>query len=96
MSFFQFSNFFLLLFSDLIAVTVQIRILTGEMLHYLHQVEYYIMFEVLECAWCAFSSQFQQAVSLEQVIDAHESYLNNIMAMTFQDSANQVRLFFVK
>lgn len=76
-------------FRELVAVTVQVRILTGEMLHYLHQVEYYIMFEVLECAWCSFSSQFQQAVSLEQVIDAHEQYLNKIMSMTFQDSVNQ-------
>lgn len=76
-------------FSDMITATVQVRILTGEMVHYLHQVEYYIMFEVLECAWSAFSAQFQQAVSLEQVIAAHETYLAKIMAMTFQDYDNQ-------
>ncbi|XP_039296345.1 gamma-tubulin complex component 3 [Nilaparvata lugens] len=76
-------------FSDMITATVQVRILTGEMVHYLHQVEYYIMFEVLECAWSAFSSHFQQAVSLEEVITAHQTYLAKIMAMTFQDTDNQ-------
>ncbi|RZF36612.1 hypothetical protein LSTR_LSTR007315 [Laodelphax striatellus] len=66
-------------FSDMITATVQVRILTGEMVHYLHQVEYYIMFEVLECAWSAFSAQFQQAVSLEQKFSTQFRIINELV-----------------
>ncbi|KAJ5594827.1 uncharacterized protein N7459_001035 [Penicillium hispanicum] len=55
------------------------RCVIAEMIHFVCQLQYYILFEVIECSW----DQLQAAVSkpgctLDDLIEAHTKYLNSI------------------
>jgi gamma-tubulin complex component 3 len=55
------------------------RCVMAEMIHFVCQLQYYILFEVIEASW----DQLQAAVSkpectLDDLIDAHTNYLNSI------------------
>ncbi|KAK2733064.1 Microtubule-nucleating Tub4p (gamma-tubulin) complex component [Myotisia sp. PD_48] len=55
------------------------RCVIAEMIHFVRQLQYYILFEVIEASW----DQLQVAISrpgctLDDLIDAHTKYLNSI------------------
>ena len=43
------------------------NLLASEMIHFIHQLAYYITFEVMECSWDILIKQLRQAESLDQV-----------------------------
>jgi len=53
--------------------------LRAEMQHFVQNLHNYMMFEVLECAWKDLVDEIAEAKSLEDLILAHESYLNQIV-----------------
>ncbi|GMI01301.1 hypothetical protein TrVE_jg13013 [Triparma verrucosa] len=50
-----------------------------EMLHVTSNIQNYLMFEVLEGSWAAFSRKFAESSSLDDIIKAHDEYLDNIL-----------------
>ncbi|GMH60283.1 hypothetical protein TL16_g03017 [Triparma laevis f. inornata] len=50
-----------------------------EMLHVTSNIQNYIMFEVLEGSWNAFARKFSKSATLDDVIKAHDEYLDNIL-----------------
>ncbi|PGH18917.1 hypothetical protein AJ80_04337 [Polytolypa hystricis UAMH7299] len=57
----------------------RVRCVIAEMIHFISQLQYYILFEVIESSW----DQLQVAMSkpgctLDDIIDAHTNYLNAI------------------
>lgn len=72
-------------FQELHTVLLQCSLLTSEMVHYVHQVQYYILFEVMECAFESFLKKFNTATSIEEVIEAHEKFLQEIKTKSLQD-----------
>ncbi|KIW43358.1 uncharacterized protein PV06_04470 [Exophiala oligosperma] len=55
------------------------RCVVAEMVHFINQLLYYLLFEVIEASW----KQLEEAVhkpdaTLDDLIEAHTSYLNNI------------------
>jgi len=55
------------------------RCVIAEMIHFINQLQYYILFEVIEASW----DQLQAAISkpgctLDDLIEAHTKYLNSI------------------
>lgn len=46
---------------------------------------YYITFEVMECSWDVLINQLHQAESLDEVIFAHEHFLDNLMRRVLLD-----------
>lgn len=69
-----------------------IHILTSEMIHFLHQTQYYFLFEVLECSWAEMQKQVNQAECLDDVINAHTVFLNSVQCGVLLDE-NSRQLF---
>eukprot|EP00899_Mesostigma_viride_P022858 jgi/Mesvir1/3757/Mv15031-RA.1 len=60
--------------------------LRNEMIHFVTNLEYYIMFEVLECSSARFSADVAAAGDLGALIDAHEHYLETVLAKSLLSS----------
>ncbi len=54
--------------------------LRAEMAHFVTNLQYYIMFEVLEHSWAQFTDDMAAAADLDGLIAAHERYLDAIVA----------------
>ncbi len=54
--------------------------LRAEMAHFVTNLQYYIMFEVLEHSWQQFMEEMTLAKDLDGLIDAHERYLEAIVS----------------
>lgn len=70
----------------------QCHILASEMVHFIHQMQYYITFEVLECSWDELWNRVQQAQDLDHIISAHEAFLDTITSRCLLDSNSRVLL----
>jgi len=69
------------------------------MVHFIHQMQYYITFEVLECSWDELWNKVQQAQDLDHIIAAHEVFLDTIISRCLLDTdsralLNQLRAVF--
>jgi gamma-tubulin complex component 3 len=63
--------------------------LLQEMTHFLQQMQYYIEFEVIECSWSEFTSRLKSSMDIDQVVEAHESFLKVIYSRALLDEASQ-------
>ncbi|KAF9360428.1 Gamma-tubulin complex component 3 [Mortierella sp. AD094] len=64
---------------ELVPELHQCRIVCSEMIHFLYQLQYYILFEVLECSWDELlKAIYNNATDLDSLIQAHAKYLNDI------------------
>ncbi|XP_034534093.1 gamma-tubulin complex component 3 [Notolabrus celidotus] len=84
---------------ELSSVLHQCHILASEMVHFIHQMQYYITFEVLECSWDELWNKVQQAQDLDHIIAAHEVFLDTIISRCLLDNnsrslLNQLRAIF--
>ena len=43
------------------------------------QMAYYTAFEVMECSWAELIKHLKSAENLDEVIDAHEEFLNSVI-----------------
>ncbi|XP_057350634.1 gamma-tubulin complex component 3 isoform X5 [Manis pentadactyla] len=68
------------------------HILASEMVHFIHQMQYYITFEVLECSWDELWNKVQQARDLDHIIAAHEVFLDTIISRCLLDADSRVLL----
>ncbi|XP_067116382.1 gamma-tubulin complex component 3 [Osmerus mordax] len=84
---------------ELSGVLHQCHILASEMVHFIHQMQYYITFEVLECSWDELWNKVQQAQDLDHIIAAHEAFLDSVISRCLLDTnsrslLNQLRAIF--
>uniref|UniRef100_A0A669F6W5 Tubulin gamma complex component 3 n=1 Tax=Oreochromis niloticus TaxID=8128 RepID=A0A669F6W5_ORENI len=84
---------------ELSGVLHQCHILASEMVHFIHQMQYYITFEVLECSWDELWNKVRQAQDLDHIIAAHEVFLDTIISRCLLDNnsrslLNQLRAIF--
>lgn len=84
---------------ELSGVLHQCHILASEMVHFIHQMQYYITFEVLECSWDELWKRVQQAQDLDQIIAAHDTFLDSVISRCLLDNSsrsllNQLRAIF--
>lgn len=61
------------------------NLLCSEMIHFIHQLAYYITFEVMECSWDILIKQLKKAESLDEVIEAHEEFLQTLLRQALLD-----------
>ncbi|KAF8538531.1 Spc98 family-domain-containing protein [Trichophaea hybrida] len=55
------------------------RCVVAEMVHFVNQLQYYILFEVIESSWNVLQKAINKPeVTLDDLIDAHTEYLRNI------------------
>ncbi len=76
-------------------------IMSNEMTKFVQSVNYYIMFEVLECSWSDLLNKLSEAKDLEQILEAHDDSLLKILTRlhldgheTSQELAKQLRCIF--
>ncbi|XP_033957275.1 gamma-tubulin complex component 3 [Pseudochaenichthys georgianus] len=84
---------------ELSGVLHQCHILASEMVHFIHQMQYYITFEVLECSWDELWNRVQQAQDLDHIIAAHDLFLDRVISRCLLDNSsrnllNQLRAIF--
>lgn len=65
----------------------RLSICTSEMIHFIYQVQYYTMFEVIECSWTTLLEHIKTAATLDEVVKQHAAFLERIrLGMFLQDS----------
>lgn len=66
-------------------VTYRLHLYTSEMIHFIHQMQYYILFEVIECSWAQLLIRIQNANTLDDILEAHTDFLESLRIGTFSD-----------
>lgn len=70
---------------ELNPVLYRLHLYTSEMIHFVHQMQYYILFEVIECSWASFLEKVHQAKALDDILNAHNEFLETIKTGAFLD-----------
>jgi len=65
--------------AQFVSVLRKCQVLFNEMNHFVTNFQYYIMFEVLEVSWARFSDEMDAAKDLDDLLLAHDKYLNSIL-----------------
>jgi len=67
----------------------KLYIMRNEMHHLISNINYYIMFEVLESAWVELEADFRAAPDMDELVNAHGKYLDKVIdkALLGPDSA---------
>ncbi|EDX01615.1 gamma-tubulin complex component 3 [Drosophila yakuba] len=68
----------------------RLNLFTSEIMHFIHQMQYYVLFEVIECNWVELQKKMQQATALDDILDAHEKFLQTIKVGCFVSSKPNV------
>lgn len=61
------------------------------MVHTIRQIQFYVLFDVIETEWQNFRQAFKKATLLETVIDAHNQFLKNIFKRSVQTEETHVK-----
>ncbi|XP_034486157.1 gamma-tubulin complex component 3-like isoform X2 [Drosophila innubila] len=73
-------------------VTYRLHLFTAEIMHFVHQMQYYVLFEVIECSWVELQKRMQQATALDDILDAHSKFLHAISIGCFVKSSKNVEI----
>ncbi|OWM78975.1 gamma-tubulin complex component 3 [Punica granatum] len=74
---------------QLLSTLRRCQVLWNEMNHFVTNLQYYIMFEVLEVSWSNFSHEMEVAKDLDDLLSAHEKYLNSILEKSLLGERSQ-------
>ncbi|CAG8502131.1 11284_t:CDS:10 [Cetraspora pellucida] len=64
------------------------RFVCSEMIHFTCQLQYYILFEVIECSWDELVKDCTKSGDLDSLIEAHNKYLTNVTTKVFLGTSN--------
>uniref|UniRef100_A0A2C9V8W6 Uncharacterized protein n=1 Tax=Manihot esculenta TaxID=3983 RepID=A0A2C9V8W6_MANES len=74
---------------QLLSTLRRCQVLWNEMNHFVTNLQYYIMFEVLEVSWSNFSNEMEVARDLDDLLAAHEHYLHSIVEKSLLGERSQ-------
>ncbi|XVF55989.1 hypothetical protein PTKIN_Ptkin06aG0079900 [Pterospermum kingtungense] len=74
---------------QLVSTLRRCQVLWNEMNHFVTNLQYYIMFEVLEVSWSNFSNEMEVAKDLDDLLAAHEKYLHSIVEKSLLGERSQ-------
>ncbi|PON56322.1 Gamma-tubulin complex component protein [Trema orientale] len=74
---------------QLLSTLRRCQVLWDEMNHFVSNLQYYIMFEVLEVSWSTLSNEMEVAKDLDDLLAAHEKYLNSIVEKSLLGERSQ-------
>ncbi len=66
------------------------------MLRLVQNINFYIMFEVLEVSWKCLCEKLNEAIDMDQVIAANENFSETIISQLLLDPKSKVCLFCLK
>ncbi|EEF30048.1 gamma-tubulin complex component 3 [Ricinus communis] len=75
---------------QLLSTLRRCQVLWDEMNHFITNLQYYIMFEVLEVSWSDFSNDMEVARDLDDLLAAHEKYLHSIVEKSLLGERSQL------
>lgn len=75
---------------DLKPVLRRLYLHTSQMIHFIHQIQYYILFEVVECSWTKLQERVQKATALDEILEAHNEFLYNIKIGAFLEDGGLI------
>ena len=58
-------------------------------MHFVHQLAYYVTFEVMECSWDILIKQLKHAENLDEVIEAHSEFLETLVKRALLDERSR-------
>lgn len=70
---------------ELNPIMYRLQLYTSEMIHFIHQMQYYILFEVIECSWTEMLKKVQKANALDDILEAHNQFLKSVKIGAFFD-----------
>ena len=73
-------------------VTNRLHLYTSEMIHFINQIQYYILVEVIECSWSTFNQKVLEAQALDDILDAHMQFLDTVRAGIYLENASSRNL----
>ncbi|KAI9122320.1 hypothetical protein K1719_007009 [Acacia pycnantha] len=74
---------------QLVSTLRRCQVLWVEMNHFVSNLQYYIMFEVLEVSWSNFLNEMEVAKDLDDLLAAHEKYLHSIVEKSLLGERSQ-------
>ncbi|KAM1948261.1 hypothetical protein ACFX15_008472 [Malus domestica] len=74
---------------QLLSTLRRYQVLWDEMNHFVSNLQYYIMFEVLEVSWSNFFNEMDVAKDLDDLLAAHEKYLHSILEKSLLGERSQ-------
>ncbi|XP_043288124.1 gamma-tubulin complex component 3 [Venturia canescens] len=74
---------------EVLPIQNHIHLITSSMVHLVHQMQYYFLFEVIECSWDTFAKQLRQASSLDDIIAAHNVFVDSVRHGTLLDKESE-------
>lgn len=74
---------------QLVSTLRRCQVLWVEINHFISNLQYYIMFEVLEVSWSNFLSEMEVAKDLDDLLAAHEKYLHSIVEKSLLGELSQ-------
>lgn len=72
-----------------VSLSRRCQVLWDEMNHFVTNLQYYIMFEVLEVSWSNFLEEMESSKDLDDLLAAHEKYLNSIVEKSLLGERSQ-------
>lgn len=54
-----------------------LQLYTSKMIHFIQQIQYYILFEVIECSWASMLERINKARALDDILEAHQEFLKD-------------------
>ncbi|KAH8387633.1 hypothetical protein KR093_008318 [Drosophila rubida] len=71
--------------------TYKLHLFTAEIMHFVHEILYYVLFEVIECNWSELMARLEQATDLDEILDVHEKFLRIVSIGSFEKSSETTR-----
>lgn len=68
---------------ELRPISHRLYLITSQMIHFIHQIQYYILFEVVECSWMRLLEKAQKATALDDILEAHKEFLYDVKIGAF-------------
>ncbi|XP_017962622.1 gamma-tubulin complex component 3 [Drosophila navojoa] len=78
------------LHDEISKATYRLHLFTSEIMHFVHQMQYYVLFEVIECNWVELQKRMQQAKALDDILDAHSKFLQAISVGCFVNTSTNM------
>lgn len=75
---------------ELNPVLHRLYLYTSQMIHFILQIQYYILFEVVECSWTKFQEKVQKAKALDDIFEAHNVFLHDVKIGAFLEDGGLI------
>ncbi|XP_060662681.1 gamma-tubulin complex component 3-like isoform X2 [Drosophila nasuta] len=76
---------------EISAATYKLHLFTAEIMHFVHEILYHVLFEVIECNWTALVKRLKKASDLDEILDLHAKFLDIVSIRSFAKSSQATR-----